>query len=213
MEQALAKNRIVIVNLSRGAIGDAPAFLMGSLILARTEAAALQRDLATATPFHVFIDEAQNFKSGVIGSMYGQIRKFKVSLFLATQDFSSLDDRTRAAITANADTIICFRLSPDDAEDMARLFNREHQDFNPVALQNLNVGEAHFHGGRLYVDPDIYTFPDRKNPRKQSRLHYGRRREMVEPVITQSLLSLVHSQTNAESSNAARPRKPRRIGI
>ena len=108
-----------------------------------------QRDLTTASPFHVFIDEAQNFKSGVIGSMYGQIRKFKLSLFLVTQDFSSLDDKTRAAITANADTIICFRLSPDDAEDMARLFNREHQQFNPVALQNLNVGEAYFHGGRL----------------------------------------------------------------
>ena len=193
MEQALARNRIVIVNLARGAIGDAPAFLMGSLILARTEAAALQRDLVTASPFHVFIDEAQNFKSGVIGSMYGQIRKFKISLFLVTQDFSALDDKTRAAINANADTIICFRLSPDDAEDMARLFNREHQQFNPVALQNLNVGEAYFHGGRLYVDPDTYTFPGRKSSRKQSRRHYGRRRETVEPIITDALLSLINA--------------------
>src|SRR6185312_7968677 len=93
MEQALARNRIVIVNLARGAIGDAPAFLMGSLILARTEAAALQRDLTSASPFHAFIDEAQNFKSGVIGSMYSQIRQFKISLFLITQDFSALDDK------------------------------------------------------------------------------------------------------------------------
>lgn len=205
MEQALARNRIVIVNLARGAIGDAPAFLMGSLILARTEAAALQRDLVSASPFHVFIDEAQNFKSGVIGSMYDQIRKFKLSLFLVTQDFSALDDTTRAAIIANADTIICFRLSPDDAEDMARLFNREHQQFNPVALQNLNVGEAHFHGGRLYVDPDTYTFPARKNARKQSRRHYGRPRVLVEPVITEALLSLI----KPESESTARPRRRR----
>jgi DNA helicase HerA-like ATPase len=213
MEQALARNRIVVVNLARGAIGDAPAFLMGSLILARTEAAALQRDLTIASPFHVFVDEAQNFKSGAIGSMYSQIRKFKVSLFLVTQDFSSLDDITRAAITANADTIISFRLSPDDAQDMARLFNREHQEFNPVALQNLNVGEAHFHGGRLHVDPDIYTFPDRKNPRKQSRLHYGRRREKVEPIITQALLSLTKRRTESQITKIARPRKPRHIDL
>src|SRR5262249_21821857 len=184
-----------------------PAFLMGSLILARTEAAALQ-DLANTSPFYVFVDEAQNFKSGVIGSMYSQIRKFKVSLFLVTQDFSSLDDNTRAAITANTDTIITFRLSPDDAEDMARLFNREHQEFNPVALQNLNVGEAHFHGGRLYVDPDTHTFPSRKNPRKQSRLHYGRPRAKVEPIITQALLSLTKRRTESQITKIARPRKP-----
>jgi hypothetical protein len=210
MEQVLARNRIVIVNLSRGAIGDAPAFLMGSLILARTEAAALQRDIHTASPFYVFIDEAQNFKSGVIGSMYGQVRKFKLGLFLVTQDFSSLDDKTRAAITANADTIICFRLPPDDAEDMARLFNREHQEFNAVALQNLSVGEAYFHGGRLFVDPDVYISPNRKSARKQSRRHYGRSRQRVEPVITQSLLSLTRPRTKSASTPIARSRRPRR---
>jgi hypothetical protein len=213
MEQALARSRIVIVNLARGAIGDVPAFLMGSLILARTEAAALQRELAGASPFHVFIDEAQNFRSGVIGSMYSQIRKFKLSLFLVTQDLASLDAGTRAAITANAETLVCFRLSPDDAEDMARLFNREHQEFNPVALQSLDVGEAHFHGGRLFVDPDTYTFPDRKNPRKQSRLHYGRRREKVEPVITEALLTLTRRRTESQSTKIARPRRPRRVDL
>jgi hypothetical protein len=177
---------------------------MGSLILARIEAAALQRDLTSASPFHVFIEEAPNFKSGVIGSMYGQIRKFQLSLFLITQAFSDLDEKTRAAITANADTTICFRLSPDDAEDMARLFNREHQQFNPVALQNLNVGEAQYHGGRIYVDPDTYTFPGRKNARKQSRRHYGRAREKVEPIITQALFALTTPDTPRK--NKRRPR-------
>ena len=185
---------------------------MGSLILARTEAAALQRDLPTASPFHAFIDEAQNFKSGVIGSMYSQIRKFKVSLFLVTQDFSSLDEKTRAAIAANADTIICFRLSPDDAENMARLFNREHQEFNPLALQNLDVGEAHFHGGRLYVDPDMYTFPKRKSARNQSRRHYGRARDKVEPIITRALLSLINPDLNSKKHNSS-SRKRRRKNL
>jgi hypothetical protein len=96
---------------------------------------------------------------------------------------------------------------------MARHFNREHQEFNPVALQNLNVGEAHFHGGRLYVDPDTYMFPNRKNPRKQSRLHYGRRREKVEPVITQALLSLTKRRTESQIKKIARPRKPRRVDL
>jgi hypothetical protein len=96
---------------------------------------------------------------------------------------------------------------------MARLFNREHQDFNPIALQNLNVGEAYFHGGRLYVDPDTYVFPNRKNPRKQSQLHYGRRREKVEPIITQALLSLIQRRTESQTMKIARPRKPRRIDL
>ena len=204
MEHALARNRIVIVNLSRGAIGDAPASLMGCLVLARTEAAALQRDIPTASPFHVHIEEMQNFRSGVIGSMCNQIRKFKLSLLLVTQDYSSLDEKTRAAITANVDTTICFRQSPDSAAEMARLFNREHQEFNPVALQNLNVGEAHFHGGRLYVDPDTYTSPNRKSARKQSRRHYGRQREKVEPIITQSL-ALAHEASRRSKECEKRP--------
>jgi hypothetical protein len=127
---------------------------MGCLILARAEAAALQRDLPTASPFHLHVEEMQNFRSGVIGSMCNQIRKYKVSLLLVTQDYSSLDEKTHAAISANVDTTICFRQSPDSAEDMARHFNREHQEFNPVALQNLNVGEAYFHGGRLLALSD-----------------------------------------------------------
>jgi hypothetical protein len=209
MDRALKNNRIVIVNLARGAIGDAPAFLMGSLILARTEAAALTRDLTTASPFHIHIEEAPNFKSGVIGSMYREIRKFKVSLCLLSQYFAALDEATRAALSANSNTIVCFRLSPDDADDMARLFNREHQEFNPVALQNLNVGEAYFHGGRLLVDPDSYTFPRRAVVRKQSRRHYGRQREKVEPLITQKLLSLANPVANSKKKNAAQLRRRR----
>jgi len=101
------------------------------------------------------------------------------------------------------------RLSPDDAENMARLFNREHQDFNPVALQDLNIGEAHFHGGRLLVDADTYTFPRRAIVRKQSRRHYGRRRERVEPTITHKLLSL----TTSKKETSTRPRRRRPIQL
>jgi hypothetical protein len=76
------------------------------------------------------------------------------------------------------------------------LFNREHQEFNPVLLQNLDVGEAYFHGGRLFVDPDAFTFSNRKAARKQSRRHYGRPREDIEPLITNALLSLTKPNPN-----------------
>ena len=105
---------------------------------------------------------------------------------------------------------VCFRLSPDDAEDMARLFNREHQQFNPVALQNLDVGEAYFHGGHLFIDPDTYTFPRRATVRKQSRRHYGRPRDKVEPIITNKLFSLTSTDTPPNKKNSARPRIRRR---
>jgi hypothetical protein len=92
---------------------------------------------------------------------------------------------------------------------MARQYYREHQQFNPVALQNLNVGEAYFHGGRLHVDPDAHTFPTRKKSRAQSRRHYGRRREIVEPIITGALLSLV-DRPNAHGTYS---RKRRRLDV
>ncbi len=65
-EHALKHGRIVIAKLAKGSVGDKPAFLMGSLLLARAQAAimARERDPNDRRPFHIVIDEAQNFGAG-----------------------------------------------------------------------------------------------------------------------------------------------------
>ena len=184
-EHALRNGRIVIAKLAKGAVGDKPAFLMGSLLLARALAAimARERDPDDRRPFHIVIDEAQNFGSGVITTLLTDARKFAASVTVATQFLDRLENEARQAILGSTETLVCFRLGPDDAEHLARLFNREHQQFNPHVLYNLKLGEAFCRGTFLHPDPNPRTYPDPELVRQQSRRHYARSRSVAEKEV------------------------------
>jgi energy-coupling factor transporter ATP-binding protein EcfA2 len=181
-EHALRHGRIVIAKLAKGSVGDKPAFLMGSLLLARAQAAimARERDPADRRPFHIVIDEAQNFGSGVITTLLTDARKFAASVTVATQFLDRLETEARQAILGSTETLVCFRLGPDDAEHLAPLFNRVQQAFNPHALHNLKLGEAYCRDSFLYPEPNPQTYPNSVNARQQSRRHYSRPRRAVE---------------------------------
>jgi hypothetical protein len=76
-------------------------------------------------------------------------------------------------------------LGPDDARHLAPLFNREHQQFNPHVLYNLELGEAWCRGSYLYPDRNPLTYGDAQIVRRQSRRHYGRSRIVVEHEVQQ----------------------------
>jgi hypothetical protein len=154
---------------------------MGSLLLARAQAAimARERDPSDRRPFHIVIDEAQNFGSGVIATLLTEARKFAASVTVATQFLDRLETEARQAVLGSTETLVCFRLGPDDAEQLAPLFNREHQQFNPHVLYNLELGEAYCRNSFLYPDPHPQTYPDVENTRRQSRRHYARPRDIV----------------------------------
>ena len=126
------------------------------------------------------IDEAQNFGSGVITTLLTDARKFAASVTVATQFLDRLETEARQAVLGSTETLVCFRLGPDDAEQLAPLFNREHQPFNPHVLHNLKLGEAYCRNSFLYPDLNPQTYEEAHNTRRQSRRHYGRPREMVE---------------------------------
>lgn len=177
--------RIVIAKLAKGSVGDKPAFLMGSLLLARALAAimARERNPDDRRPFHIIIDEAQNFGSGVIATLLTDARKYAGSVTLATQFLDRLQTEARQAVLGSTETLVCFRLGPDDARQLAPLFDREHQHFNPHVLYNLNLGEAWCRGSYLYPDLNPRTYADANTVRRQSRRHYARPRALVEREI------------------------------
>src|SRR5207237_8907414 len=102
-EHALRTGRIVIAKLAKGSVGDKPAFLMGSLLLARAQAAimARERDPGDRRPFHIVIDEAQNFGSGVITTLLTDARKFAASVTVATQFVDRPQKQARQAALAS----------------------------------------------------------------------------------------------------------------
>jgi hypothetical protein len=188
LEHAMRHARIVIANLAKGAIGETPSQLMAGVLLARALAALMgRRRDKDLRPFHIIVDEAGAFRTGVLASLLREARKFFGSLTLATQDIASLDDQTRSAIMGSAKTLICFQLGLEDADYMAPYFNRQFQQCNPYALRHLEIGEAYWEDGYLYPYKDIEPRVDRELVIKQSRMHYGRSRELVERRIRRAM--------------------------
>lgn len=191
-EHAMARSRIVITNLARGIIGETASHLMGALLLARVQAAGMARALLPQEerrPFHIIIDEAQAFGTEVVAQLLSEARKYGLSLTLATQFLAGFNERLRAAIIGNATTLIVFRVGHNDALALAPEFDRAHQSYNPYALQQLQTGQAMVRV--LGSEGDLTTLEDAPPARgiaghvkKQSRLHYGMPRAVIEARFT-----------------------------
>ena len=190
-ELAMQKSRIIFLNCAKGVIGETPAFLMGALVLARVQAAGMARARLkpeARPPFHIVIDEAQNFGPAVIASLLTEARKFGLSVTLATQFLSGIDPKVRDALLSVAKTLIVFQVGDRDAELLAPEFDRAHQAFNPYALRQLGIGQAMIRissrgTAQAQIHPAETPLGRADIIRQQSRIHFGGRRTQVEQKI------------------------------
>lgn len=117
MDAAMAEGRIVLLDLSKGSIGEVAARTLGMMHLSATWSAALQRK--DFTPFSVLVDEAHSFADTSLPSMLAEGRKFGVSVALAHQFLKQLDPPLAEALTGNAATTVSFRTGNADAHLVA----------------------------------------------------------------------------------------------
>lgn len=110
--------KILIVNLSKGQIGDDASSLLGAMLVTAIQHAALYRARIpehARKPFYLYIDECHSFVTLSFTSILAEARKYGLSLFLAHQYIHQLDERVRAAVFGNVGTIIAFRVGAGDA--------------------------------------------------------------------------------------------------
>jgi hypothetical protein len=125
--EILDQNRILLVNLSKGKIGQDNATLLGALLITKLQVAALSR---ANTPeknrqdFYLYIDECQNFLTESISSMLAEMRKYRLNLILTNQHLDQLNEfvSIRSAILGNAGSLIAFRVGAQDAEVLQEEF-------------------------------------------------------------------------------------------
>jgi type IV secretory pathway TraG/TraD family ATPase VirD4 len=137
--QVMDEGRVVLVNLAKGKIGEDTASLLGSLLVSRISLAALSRaDLPEAErlDFHLYLDEFPLVITPELARMMAELRKYHVSLTLAHQHLSQLNEPLRDAVLGNAGTIIAFRLGAVDAETLAREFYPEITSADLINLPN-----------------------------------------------------------------------------
>lgn len=140
--------KILLVNLSRGKIGEGPAQMLGALLAARIGLAGLaraDRSEGQRRDFHVYLDEFQMFATLSLATMLAELRKYRVCLILAHQYLAQLDPQVHAAVVGNVGTMVSFRTSAEDAAVLAR----ELDTFEPADFVHLPNHDIYV---RLMID-------------------------------------------------------------
>lgn len=191
------EKKILLVNLSKGQIGEVNAFLLGLIIVSKIQMAALSRaDIPEAErqDFFLYVDEFQNFITDSIATILSEARKYKLNLTMAHQYMSQLvqnnDTRVRDAILGNVGTMVAFRIGVEDAEVLEKQFAPR---FTAYDLVNQKKYTAYL---RLLIDNtaappfhiETYPLPPAHADvaaaiAQYSRLRYGKDRQTVETEI------------------------------
>lgn len=142
LRKAMDDQKIVLVNLSKGHIGEDAAHILGALFVTSIASAAFSRadtKEENRVPFHVCMDEFHNFTTLSLVNMFSELRKFKVGLVLAHQYLHQLDESVKKAVLGNTGTIISFRVGADDAVYMDREMYPEFDIEDFINLPNYRI--------------------------------------------------------------------------
>lgn len=137
--RAMDRGDIVLVNLSKGVLGQDGSNVLGSLLVATLGLAALSRaDVADVErrPFVAYIDEFPSFSTLAFTNMMAELRKYGLALVLAHQHLHQLDPEVRHAVLGNAGTLLSFRVGAEDASFMAREFQPRFGVLDLLSLPN-----------------------------------------------------------------------------
>ena len=144
------QRKILLVNLSKGRLGEDNAAFLGALVLLKLQLAAMSRADAPEhkrKDFYVYVDEAQSFV-GVQGidHLLSEARKYRLCLTMSHQYLGQLNDEMRQAIFGNVGTTICFAVGPEDALTLEKEFAP------PFSRQDLVDQPKHHIYLRLAID-------------------------------------------------------------
>lgn len=193
---AMDNKKIVIVNLSKGKIGEDNSSLLGAMMITKFQLDAMSRANVPEPErkdFYLYVDEFQNFATESFATILSEARKYKLNLTMANQYIAQMPEEVRDAVFGNVGTLVSFQVGFDDAEAIAGQFGGdETMVADLVALQ---VGNTYM---RLLIDgmptpvfsmttfhaPALSPEPGRREKIfKFCRERYSAKREIVEDKI------------------------------
>jgi hypothetical protein len=194
LRRMMDEKKIIIVNLSKGRVGEGNANLLGSMFITKFYLAAMSRadvsesKIATLPNSYLYVDEFQSFANKSFADILSEARKYKLNLTIAHQYIEQMEEEVRAAVFGNVGTMVTFRVGAYDAEVIEKEFAPV---FTAEDLVNLGIFQIYL---KLMIDgvsssPFSATTlpPIQKSVRSfkeeviaSSRKIYGRKREDVE---------------------------------
>jgi hypothetical protein len=187
--QIMDEGKIILVNLSKGKIGEINARLLGMVVVGKILMAALSR---VDTPeqerrdFYVYLDEFQNVTTNSIAQILSEARKYRLVLILAHQFIGQLKEEISKAVFGNVGSLCAFRVGPEDAEFLEKQFAPVFTAKDIVNVDNYQFFARLLMNNELTKPFNMKTFPPTQGDyelahylKELSRLRYGRDAKIV----------------------------------
>jgi len=133
MRKAIDEGKIILMNLSKGRIGEENSALLGAMMITKIQLAAMSRvDIPEneRKDFFLYVDEFQNFATESFANILSEARKYRLNLIMAHQYVEQLTDEVKAAVFGNVGTMVVFRVGATDGEflepEFTPLFTAAH---------------------------------------------------------------------------------------
>jgi len=193
IRELMDSKKILIMNLSKGRIGEDNSRLLGGMLITKLQLSAMER---VDTPEHerkdffLYVDEFQNFATPSFANILSEARKYRLSLIMAHQYVAQLDEVVADAVFGNVGTIITFRVGGADAEVLSKEFTPTFTEEDIVNLSKYQIilklmidGVASHPFSALTLPPIGSRTDSLDKVIRVSRERYGRKREVVEEKI------------------------------
>ena len=191
--EIMDSKKILLINLSKGRIGEINSSLLGLIIVGKILMAALARtdiEESERKDFYLYIDEFQSFATDSISVILSEARKYRLSLVMAHQFIAQLKDNIKNAVFGNVGSLLIFRTGIEDAQFLEKQFEPEFTANDIANLDNLNAYAKILANGAVTKPFNIVaTIPKPGNMeiakiiKELSRLKYGRDRRQIEMEI------------------------------
>ena len=192
--QAMDERKILLLNLSKGRLGEVNAHMLGMILVGKILNATLSRvdtrDLSSLAPFYLYIDEFQNVTTDSIAQIFAEARKFGLSLTVAHQYIGQLETDIRTSIFGNVGSKVVFRVENEDAEYFDSTFSPTFSTTDVSRLPNRHALVKMLGHGKPLPPFSLETLAIPENAedlseeiKQNSYQTYGRDRNQVEAEI------------------------------
>lgn len=201
--EIMDNKKILLVNLSKGRLGDINANLIGLIVVGKILMAALSRVDSVGKdlpPFYLYVDEFQNVTTDSISTILSEARKYKLSLTIAHQFIAQIEEKIRDAVFGNVGSMAVFRIGAEDAEFLEKQFSPTFSAKDLSNIDNYNAYVKMLAHGRPVKPFNIKASTPPEGNRANietlkelSYMTYGRDRDEVEKVVMDKFASMKDS--------------------
>ena len=194
VRKIMDEGKILVVNLSKGLIGEDNASILGAFLVTKVQLAAMSRSdiprVEDRRPFYLYVDEFQNFATDSFAVILSEARKYGLNLTVANQYVAQMTENVRDAVFGNVGTTITFRVSAEDAPILVKQFEPTFDASDLLQLNNRHFVISMIINGEKVPAFSATTLSIPATPQdnfsaiiEYSRVRYGRPREEVEAEI------------------------------